>query len=334
MSDQGLEEWTQARSIIGRFDDNLHDLRKYGFSFVTALLTADAILSRPLSSASSFVPAYEKLSVLLVTIGLLATMRLLDQNYRLFQRAASQRAKILEKRLNLDLTGSISEYYKLGAWWVNVQRLYDAFLGLTFLLGFAILFPSILEIVALGVITFGASYEMEKLSEMELNPAMDWSVDKKVVTKGEPVRITWTNLLKTKLKVTSKERLATMLETWMIPSRIRNRLIPPVKNILSPEEPFENQLEWKVLSGSGEEKGSGSITNKLGYFESYDWLWDTKNISAGIYTLDMQCTRKQGLKSIKYPVQQVIQILDSPIPELLLHPPIPELHLVESTKKA
>ena len=30
-----IDEWKETRAVMARFDENLHDLRKYGFSFVT-----------------------------------------------------------------------------------------------------------------------------------------------------------------------------------------------------------------------------------------------------------------------------------------------------------
>ena len=36
-------EWEVARDVIARADERIDGLRKYGFSFVTALLTADAL---------------------------------------------------------------------------------------------------------------------------------------------------------------------------------------------------------------------------------------------------------------------------------------------------
>ncbi|HEX9413988.1 MAG TPA: hypothetical protein VF916_10840, partial [Ktedonobacterales bacterium] len=39
---QLLKEWAECRATIGRLDTILEDLRKIGFSLVTALLTANA----------------------------------------------------------------------------------------------------------------------------------------------------------------------------------------------------------------------------------------------------------------------------------------------------
>jgi len=44
IEDPRLLEWQTIRELLFKFDSLVHDIRKYGFSFVTALLTAQAIL--------------------------------------------------------------------------------------------------------------------------------------------------------------------------------------------------------------------------------------------------------------------------------------------------
>ena len=40
-----LEEWKECRATIARFDGYLSDMRKYGFTLVTILLTANALVT-------------------------------------------------------------------------------------------------------------------------------------------------------------------------------------------------------------------------------------------------------------------------------------------------
>src|SRR5271169_6784431 len=108
-----LDEWKEARSVIARFDNNLHDLRKYGFSFVTALLAANGLISQGGSSVVSF---GVKAGILVATMGLIVTLKLLDTHYRRFQEAVSIRGRILEDRLNIDLTKDLSFFYALENW--------------------------------------------------------------------------------------------------------------------------------------------------------------------------------------------------------------------------
>ena len=65
-----MEEWKVARELLASFDDRLDNLRKYGFSFLTALLTADSILlpgSVP-ALADKALSDPVKLAVLVVTL--------------------------------------------------------------------------------------------------------------------------------------------------------------------------------------------------------------------------------------------------------------------------
>ena len=45
------EEWLECRVTIGRFDGYLADIRKYGFTLVTLLLTASALVTTPPAKA-------------------------------------------------------------------------------------------------------------------------------------------------------------------------------------------------------------------------------------------------------------------------------------------
>lgn len=39
-----MQEWTKTRDVIQILDDKLYDLKKYGFSFITAHLTVQGLL--------------------------------------------------------------------------------------------------------------------------------------------------------------------------------------------------------------------------------------------------------------------------------------------------
>ena len=112
-----MQEWSRARDVLKDFDDRAHDLRKYGFSFVTALLAAQSLLIPSLVpgvSATGAVTDSVKLGVLLVTLLMLVTLRFFERTYELFRQAASTRARILELTLNLELTDEITSRYRSG----------------------------------------------------------------------------------------------------------------------------------------------------------------------------------------------------------------------------
>jgi len=125
-----LTEWKQAQKILKQFDDYLHDIRKYGFSFVTGLLTVDALLG-------SMEPTL-KLAALTGTMALVAVLFVIDRNYRVFLAAANLRDTQLERRSSPELARTISRVYegqRVGAAFVLV---YVGLATVTLLLGFLV----------------------------------------------------------------------------------------------------------------------------------------------------------------------------------------------------
>lgn len=328
MASQTLTEWSEARAIIGRFDNNLHDLRKYGFSFVTAILTADAILSHTFSSATSEVTWYEKWAVLFVTIGLILALRLLDQHYRLIQKAASQRAVILEERMSIDLTEDFGTLYELGGWKADIENLYDGFLLLTFVLGLAILLPHYYSIFVLGAVVFLMSCIREALSERDLKSVMDWSIDSGTMEAGQSLRISLTDLyIRPREGKNLYALIANMVRRWTGPlarakkhTRTSNDSAPvtrssgraaekegsrPLSEVPPERRPLTWRWAWAVFSEKDEalDFESGTVvdfargTKELFYRENIHWLWNTADLQPGLYTIEMDCvldTPSQG----------------------------------------
>lgn len=250
-----MDEWKEARSVLARYDTNLHDLRKYGFGFVTALLAANGLLSQ---GGTSVVPLGVKAAILVATMGLIVALKLLDTHYRLFQKAASIRGRILEDRLNLDITNDISFFYGLEAWWWYVQVLYYAFVGLTFVLGLAILWGNALLIIGMLVAALVSCWLIWFINREKPTALEDWSVDNKIVSQGTPVRITYTNL-------NSGDR---------------------------GDHPGKLRLWWNVkreaaMTEAAFVKEESPVEVQLRYFENYDWLWETKEVNPGLYELAM-----------------------------------------------
>ena len=105
-NDPGMSEWQAARDVLDHYDERLHDLRKVGFSFVTGLLTVDALLT------ASSNPNW-KLAALVGTLFLIVPFDLVDRNYRAIEIAASIRAQVLERRSRMDLTQAITRMFEL-----------------------------------------------------------------------------------------------------------------------------------------------------------------------------------------------------------------------------
>jgi len=272
--DHAIDEWKEARSIMARLDGNLHDLRKYGFSFVTALLTANALLGQV---KGTVIPTTAKLMVFVVTLGLIIALNLLDRDYTLFEKATSLRAVILEKRLNLNITDTIRVFYDRQAWWKFILLLYIIFIGLTTALGYYALSqgasPSQADanyMIVAGTIAFVIVALIQILDlakggdwSKDRKTLVDWDLDRKTVTAGSPVRITLTNLSKKTLTLEANS-----------PSL------------------------WRIESRTGDVKGGSGPTRDrdLGYLESYDWLWPTQAMDPNLYDLKVSLVGRKVAK--------------------------------------
>lgn len=133
-----LSEWQECRKTIGRLDTTIADLRKFGFSLVTILITASSFLGR------QDLPDAGKVSVAVALMGLIAVLFAIDRYYTLLLNGAVERALDIEgpkldfKELENDkLTQVISVYaVNSGAVFV-VPVLYLGFLWATRLLASA-----------------------------------------------------------------------------------------------------------------------------------------------------------------------------------------------------
>ncbi len=68
-SGNALDEWKESRAILAIFDENLHDIRKYGFTFLAGLLTID-ILQKLVTNPNSNVG----IGLISITIVLILTL--------------------------------------------------------------------------------------------------------------------------------------------------------------------------------------------------------------------------------------------------------------------
>ncbi len=101
-----LDEWKECRSSIDRFDKLIADVRKYGFTLITGLLTAGAFAFAKLDGAALTPAVRVGASVVLMT--LVFGLFTVDRYLRMFSRAAVTRARQLEQSLALNLTQMIS----------------------------------------------------------------------------------------------------------------------------------------------------------------------------------------------------------------------------------
>jgi hypothetical protein len=83
------QEWQECRYTVGRFDGYLADVRKYGFTLVTLLLTASAFVT-PANSA------VDRPAAAIVILLLLLALFMIDMYYWVMLKAAVGRALDLE----------------------------------------------------------------------------------------------------------------------------------------------------------------------------------------------------------------------------------------------
>ena len=253
-ADSNLEkELEQARDSLKAFDDRLHDIRKYGFSFVTALLTAQSILIPALGSGSagnSSIGDFVKLGVLSVTLLLIGALRVLEYMYMSFNEATATRARVIERRLNMELTEVITARYawaKLG--WLATY-LYVLFALGVLGVGFFVL-PLYYEI-ALLLFTAMAIAVILELRVVQLDYTAhgheDWSIDRLQCKVGESVGLTLTNLGEDEL-----------------PVRVGDFIFKVVR-----------EDDWSEVH---EEKSVVDIT--IGPENNFTWYWHTKKSSGG-----------------------------------------------------
>jgi hypothetical protein len=100
-----MTEWKECRAAISRFDQIIVDLRKYGFSIITGLLTADTFFLIKAGEA----PVWQKVGLYVVLAVLIYALFSVDRCFEIFLRGAVERANELEKRHGMGLTQVISD---------------------------------------------------------------------------------------------------------------------------------------------------------------------------------------------------------------------------------
>ena len=125
-----LEEWKQSRESIKEYETKVYELRKYGFTFITALLTAQGLFLPWLPGATTTgqeLPLQVKFGVLSATALLIIVLRWFDGNYQGFIYAINSRAIVIERLLNLELTEEIQDRFKASVLWLPTIILYAGF---------------------------------------------------------------------------------------------------------------------------------------------------------------------------------------------------------------
>lgn len=203
------KEWEIAREVLKNYDERLHDIRKYGFSFVTALLTIDAFVTKTIvdktitdveATSKITVAGLFNLGIFVVTLMLVVALHLLDRNYQVFSHAAYTRAKVIERKLNLEISEIIGARHRQHKINQHVFYVYVIFTSAIALLGYTVLSPSWpLRGILFACVLIAGLYMYCQLRELRIrfvNKDLweDWTVSPLELNKNEEIRITLNNL--------------------------------------------------------------------------------------------------------------------------------------------
>jgi hypothetical protein len=286
-NDSALQEWKETREVLKRFDEDHHDLRKYGFVFLASLLTADSI------QAYLGLPLFTRFVLLTITIAFIVGLRLLDHDYQNFKEAANIRSRILEVSLNMELSETIDVHYVNEKWDKYINYLYDSFMAITILLGVAILFPKVssfsltitfirnflvsnqfyiflIYLVLLLVVALVGIWWMSILSndlcvkyarqDYDLGDFNDWTMDRVSCKQGEKVKSSVMNLHPRNNPKSREKRIEKTQEETVF---------------------HTGDIAFRIIDDEGNEAWSEQVKKEITLmnYGTYSWLWDTTNIT-------------------------------------------------------
>lgn len=103
-------EWQECRSTIARIDQLLADLRKFGFSLVTGLLTASSLAGGISKSGRAL--SFASVAIMVLVLALFGV----DRYYQIILLGAIGRGRSLEGHIGVAITTTIERYrVKTGA---------------------------------------------------------------------------------------------------------------------------------------------------------------------------------------------------------------------------
>lgn len=185
-NDDNITEWKAARDSLTAADTNLHDLRKWGFSFVTGLLTVDAVFAS--------IPGTWKLAALLATFVLIAALVIIDRNYHVLEDTIAERAAIVEARVGFELTQDIRWTYRTRRVWRYYGAVYWSFDLAVLVMGVLVLPKTLGLMIGLWVGFAAASVALLLVGLFFRRPEwVDWGTDSARYQVGDSVLFTVTN---------------------------------------------------------------------------------------------------------------------------------------------
>lgn len=308
----GLQEWSKCRDTISSFDALLDALRKQGFTFVSALLSSTAVIA---TVSGTVVTPMARAAILMVTIGLIVVLAVLEKYYREVLRAASVRASILEQQLNLGESRTITFYYNQAHLWFSDLELSVGFVGLTWLLGLAILDPALsLSAFALApmfsitVAAVVASVMIVLAGRTIYDEGVDISVDRLNATVGDPVLILITNMFQRREHPQEDKD-----KPWQLTV---NATVSPVKTLSGLAIKNDGKEAVPDQQKAVPDQQSATWKEELLYFDGFCKEWDTSGLKPGIYRWDfswsVESDPRQGKRKQPASYSLFIQLLAKP----------------------
>jgi hypothetical protein len=285
-----MQEWSAARDVLKTFDDRIHDLRKYGFTFITGLISVQGFLlpfipsagnaaSSATATGSSGIPDDVKFGVLIATTILIVVLRWFDGNYQGFQYGAAIRAKIIERFLNLELTDEISTSYEVQKLWFPKIVLYFGFEAAVVGLAWALLplhrLDWIIYLAAAIVVESGVYYKLGDPEKHRTKPKQDndWALDKLRCSKGDQVQIMMTYL-------------------------------GPVANITLRQA----EAIWIIKDNAGIHKHTERMADTVTLLKDQSFLWSwTVDVDPGIYRIVVNVENKDTIRELDRKLEVVIK---------------------------
>jgi hypothetical protein len=105
--DDHKDEWKECRATIGRFDTILVDLRKVGFSFVTAIVSGATFFF--VQDPTKHVSESAKFATFSFILVLVLVLYVVDRIHQVWLQDAVTRAQTLENLFGYELTKSLSK---------------------------------------------------------------------------------------------------------------------------------------------------------------------------------------------------------------------------------
>jgi 5'-nucleotidase (lipoprotein e(P4) family) len=193
-------EWARGRDAIDKCDERIDGIRKQGLTFLTGLLTAQAVVGATGWVKEGSGRTAVSFAVLAFSLVVVLAVRLFEKQNQVLQAAVAARCLVIESYLTAELTDTITDRHTRQRWPLLTFLLYLSFGALALVLyeglqGHATPWrPSTNGVVALVV--FAAALAVLSIVDLRATcvRGLDWSVSRTVVRPGDSLQVRVVNL--------------------------------------------------------------------------------------------------------------------------------------------